>query len=100
MTKNIVSPILSCLIVASLLGSPAIAAGSQQAVEKPTSETVGKATTQKPRTTRPASTKAKSTAPKSTTAVAKANHKPGKRFWSRIMEAFRDVHSVEKKTNK
>ena len=35
--------------------------------------------------------------PKSTTAPAAAQaDRPGKRFWGRIMGAFRDIHSVEK----
>jgi hypothetical protein len=100
MTRIIAMPVFSCLVSACLLGIPADATANQQPVEKTASETVKKAPQKtRKKTSRP--TSARVTSPKSTTAVAtaKSDEKPGKRFWSRIMDAFRDVHSVEKKTN-
>ena len=49
---------------------------------------------------RPANSKSPTDKPAASTVVmAKktAKNRPGKRFWTRIMDVFRDVHSAEKK---
>ncbi|WP_375444305.1 hypothetical protein [uncultured Fibrella sp.] len=99
MSRKSASIIIYSVVLASLLGSPVVACSLRLSTEQTSTALVEKPS-QKPQTKTNKATTAKSTAssPKSTTATtAQVTDKSGKRFWSRIMDAFRDVHSVEKK---
>ena len=85
-----------CLLTGGLLytAMPTVVASPAQLVNRTAQEAA--------RTpTRPKPTDARQTPVKSSpeAAVAKTPKKdaPGKRFWSRIMSHFRDIHSAEKK---
>ncbi|RYF77370.1 MAG: hypothetical protein EOO39_04080 [Cytophagaceae bacterium] len=97
MPRTTASFVLLCLVSAGLLGTPVIARSAQQPITES-----AKVAVQKPKatSTKPTSVKAAIPTKSTTAATAKVADKPGKRFWSRIMSCFRDVHSVEKKTNK
>ncbi|MBO0952253.1 hypothetical protein [Fibrella forsythiae] len=98
MPRTTASYVLICLVSVGLLGNPAPAQSAQQPVTESAKVSVQKSKTT---ATKPASVKVNTVSTKpATAATAKVADKPGKRFWSRIMSCFRDVHSVEKKTNK
>ena len=89
---------LFLLVTTAPLCSSAGSVPGQQQTGRTVTESPRVASAARTRTTSPRSTKAVTTPAKSATvAAAKTKSRPGNRFWSRIMGAFRDIHSAEKK---
>ncbi|MEZ0607656.1 hypothetical protein ACAW74_04020 [Fibrella sp. WM1] len=86
------------LFVVTLTTTPTLAAANQS-VDRgvATSTKPASATKAKPADSKPSSTKPVSTTGVTTTTASAKKDRPGKRFWGRIMDHFRDIHSAEKK---
>lgn len=93
-SRMIVAAALCLYVATAVISTPALA-GLDQKISRSASSTqtvTGSKTRSgdvKPGTTKPASA--------STATAKKKKDRPGGRFWARIMSAFRDIHSAEKK---
>ncbi|CCH00498.1 hypothetical protein FAES_2489 [Fibrella aestuarina BUZ 2] len=88
------------LFVVTLTATPTQAAASQTVDRSVSSSTSSRTTTStkaKPADSKPSSTKPVSTTGVTATTTTAKKDRPGKRFWGRIMDHFRDIHSAEKK---
>lgn len=88
------------LLVVTLAAPPTLAAASQtvdRGASTSTSTRTSTTTKAKPADSKPSSTKPVSTTVVATTTATAKKDRPGKRFWGRIMDHFREIHSAEKK---